>query len=340
MTNDLNGSRKLADMAFGEALERYAKPTSDTVNKPVALPADDKIERLIAEFEAAGQVDDDGQEYWFARDLQTLLGYTKWDNFLGVIERAKSACSQAGHGCDDHFAGVGKMIQLGKGAEREVEDIILSRYASYLVAQNADGRKRPVAFAQTYFAIQTRRQEVATQESQEYKPLSEDERRCLLREEMKKHNKHLSSAAKSAGVKTSVDYAVFQTEGYKGLYGGLDVPGIRRRKGLTSRQAILDHMGSTELAANLFRATQTEEKLRREGIRGKEAANRTHYDVGVKVRNTIRELGGDMPETLPAVEDVNKVSRRLQQARKAQPLLQKGTKAKRGLLPIRRSPHP
>lgn len=315
MNDESEHSRNLADMAFGEALERFAQTRPEEVTAVTPFSAsDDTIERLIADFEAAGQIDDDGNEYWFARDLQTLLGYTKWDNFLSVVARAKAACSQAGRGCDDHFAGVGKMVELGSGAEREIEDIVLSRYACYLVAQNADGRKRPVAFAQTYFAIQTRRQEIADQEAQEYQPLSEDERRCLLRDEIKTHNKHLASAAKNAGVKEGLDFAIFQTEGYKGLYGGLDVPGIRRRKRLTPRQAILDHMGSTELAANLFRATQTEEKLRRDGIKGKDAANRAHYEVGAKVRHTIKDIGGDMPETLPAQEDVKKVGRRLQKA--------------------------
>ena len=315
MTDEADRSRNLADMAFGEALQRFAQ--TDPKEGRLVTPfnaSDESIESLIAAFEAAVQTDGDNHEFWFARDLQALLGYTKWDNFLTVIARARQACAAAGHGCEDHFAGVGKMIPTGKGAEREIEDVVMSRYACYLVAQNADGRKRPVAFAQTYFAVQTRRQEIADQETQEYTPLSEDERRVLLRDEIKTHNRHLASAAKNAGVREGLDFAIFQTEGYKGLYGGLDVAGIRRRKRLTSKQAILDHMGSTELAANLFRATQTEEKLRREGIKGKEAANRTHYEVGAKVRQTIKDIGGDMPETLPAEEDIKKVGRRLQKA--------------------------
>lgn len=318
MTDDSDHSRNLADISFGEALQRFAQTKPEEVTAVTPLSAsDDTIEGLISQFEAISQVDDDGNEYWFARDLQTLLGYTKWDNFLAVIAKAKEACAQAGHGCEDHFAGVGKMVTLGSGAEREIDDIVLSRYASFLVAQNADGRKRPVAFAQTYFAIQTRRQEIADQEAQEYLPLNEDERRVLLRDEIKTHNKNLASAAKNAGVREGLEFAIFQTEGYKGLYGGLDVAGIRRRKRLTSKQAILDHMGSTELAANLFRATQTEEKLRRDGIKGKEAANRAHYEVGAKVRQTIKDIGGDMPETLPAQEDIKKVGRRLQKAIKS-----------------------
>lgn len=303
MNDDSDHSKRIAETAFDAAMQPDLSKESDGT-----------IEALIAAFEAAAQVDDEGNEFWFARDLQVLFDYAKWDNFLAVVEKAKLACQAAGRGCDDHFADVGKMISIGKGGEREIEDVVLSRYASYLVAQNADGRKKPVAFAQTYFAIQTRRQEVADQETQEYLPLSEDERRILLRNEIKTHNRHLASAAKDAGVRDGVDFAIFQSEGYRGLYGGLDVQGIRRKKGLGAKQAILDHMGSTELAANLFRATQTEEKLRREGIKGKLAANRAHHEVGAKVRQTIADLGGQMPEHLPAAEDVKKVARRLQAA--------------------------
>ncbi|TKT82764.1 DNA damage-inducible protein D [Aquamicrobium sp. LC103] len=288
---------KLAQIAFDDAFGR--QKTGKT------------IEDLISAFEEAAQSDDEGNEFWFARDLQRLLGYAKWDNFLAVVQRAREACIASGHAASDHFAGVGKMVNLGSGAAREIEDIVLSRYASYLIAQNGDARKREVAFAQTYFAIQTRRQEIADQQADEYIPLSEDERRRLLRDEIRTHNKNLASAAKNAGVREGMDFAIFQTHGYKGLYGGLDVPGIRRRKGLRASQQILDHMGSTELAANLFRATQTEEKLRKENTRGKDAANRTHFEVGAKVRQTIREIGGDMPETLPPAEDIKKVERRL-----------------------------
>lgn len=300
MSDGSERSKKLAQIAFGDAFH------------PAELTASNStIEALITAFEEAAQTDDNGNQFWYARDLQRLFNYTKWDNFLTVVERARDACVASGHATADHFAGVGKMINLGKGAEREIDDIVLSRYASYLVAQNGDPRKQEVAFAQTYFAIQTRRQELSDQEVDEYTPLSEDERRCLLRDEIKEHNKNLASAAKNAGVRDGLDFAIFQTYGYKGLYGGLDVPGIRRRKGLRASQHILDHMGSTELAANLFRATQTEEKLRKENIKGRDAANRTHFDVGAKVRQTIKEIGGDMPETLPPAEDIKKVERRL-----------------------------
>lgn len=203
------------------------------------------------------------------------------------------------------------MVSIGSNAEREITDFRLSRYACYLIAQNGDARKKPISFAQTYFAIQTRRAEIADQGEQDYVPLSEDQKRVLLRNEIKEHNKHLASAAKGAGVVRPLDFAIFQTYGYKGLYGGLDRQGIQRRKGLKGRDQILDHMGSAELAANLFRATQTEEKLRRENVRGKEAANSTHFEVGRRVRQAIHEIGGTMPENLPAAENISKVARKL-----------------------------
>jgi len=206
------------------------------------------------------------------------------------------------------------MVEIGSGAAREIENVRLTRYASYLIAQNGDSRKREIAFAQTYFAIQTRRQEIQDEDTQQYVPLSEDHKRVLLRDEIKEHNKNLASAAKGAGVVAPVDFAIFQSFGYKGLYGGLDRAGIQRKKGLKAKENILDHMGSTELAANLFRATQTEEKLRREKIRGKDSANQAHHEVGRKVRQTIKDIGGTMPENLPKAENITTVSRRLQKA--------------------------
>jgi DNA-damage-inducible protein D len=309
---DGDQSSKLAKIAFEESLRRQRQQAAAAL----LGASDSSIEELIGRFEEAAHQDEEGGQYWFARDLQRLLEYAKWDNFLAVVAKAKEACTRSGHLVEDHFADVGKMVALGSGAEREVDDIVLSRYAAYLIAQNGDPRKQPIAFAQTYFAIQTRRQEVEDSSDGEYVPLSEDERRVLLRDEIKEHNRYLASAAKNAGVREGIEYAIFQTEGYKGLYGGLDVPGIRRRKGLSPRQHILDHMGSTELAANLFRATQTEEKLRRDKVQGKEAANRTHFEVGRKVRQTIEEIGGVMPERLPPAEDIKKVSRRLNKALK------------------------
>ena len=317
MTDKPSDSSKIAGMAFGEALCRFAsaKPKEAVQAAPVGTrDGAGAIEKLIAVFEDAAQVDEDGTEFWNARDLLRLLDYTKWDNFVEVIEKAKIACKNSGQPIENHFADASKMVPLGSGAERQIEDISLTRYACYLAAQNADARKRPVAFAQTYFAIQTRRQEIRDTDEADYIPLSEDQKRVMLREEIKTHNKHLASAASNAGVIQPLDFAIFQNHGYEGLYGGLDRLGIQRKKRLTSKQNILDHMGSTELAANLFRATQTEDKLRREKIRGKTAANAAHFQVGLQVRNAIKEIGGTMPENLPPAEDVVKVARRLKKA--------------------------
>ena len=249
-------------------------------------------------FEDLKNINEYGMEFWYARDLGTVLEYTKWTNFLKVVEKAKDACRNSNIKVEDHFADVGKMVPLGSGAQREIDDIMLSRYACYLIVQNADPRKEVVALGQTYFAVQTRKQEL----QDKYEQLDEDKKRMAVRNELKEHNKKLVDAAKTAGVNTSLEYAVFQNHGYMGLYGGLKAADIHKRKKLKKSQIILDHMGSTELAANLFRATQTEEKLRRENIRGKDNANRTHFHVGAKVRQTIKELGGTMPEELPLPE--------------------------------------
>ncbi|GJE16486.1 DNA damage-inducible protein D [Methylobacterium marchantiae] len=314
MNRDRNAG-KLAEMALGKTIEDLTTNNSlEFANITNASLKDGAIERLIDCFENASQVDERGVEFWAARDLQDLLGYSKWDSFVEVIEKAKIACRSTGQAPEDHFADARKMVSIGSGAERAIPDIHLTRYACYLTAQNGDSRKKPIAFAQTYFAIQTRRQEVQDEDSSQYAPLSEDQKRLLLREEIKDHNKKLASAAKGAGVIDPFDFAVFQTFGYKGLYGGLDRNGIQRRKGLKSKQHILDHMGSTELAANLFRATQTEEKLRREDIKGKGAANAAHFEVGAKVRQAIHDIGGTMPENLPVAEDIAKVGRRLKRA--------------------------
>lgn len=265
-------------------------------------------------FERIRQVGSAGEEYWFARELAPLLEYQDWRNFVQVVEKAKIACTQSGHEVPDHFGDVTKMVQIGSSAKRPIADFRLSRYACYLIVQNGDPSKPVIANGQTYFALQTRRQELA--EASRFRKLSEDGRRLMLRGELTEHNKALTAAAKSAGVETALDYAVFQDHGYKGLYGGLGAKDIHVSKGLKRSQKILDHMGSTELAANLFRATQTEEKLRRESVQGKKQANQTHFQVGAKVRQTIADLGGTMPEKLPtpekSIKQIEREQRQLQ----------------------------
>lgn len=245
-------------------------------------------------FDSIKHIDEYGTEFWYARELQNVLEYSKWENFFNVIEKAKISCENAANDVKTNFAAVGKKVAVGAGV-REIDDVKLSRYACYLIVQNSDPRKEVIALGQTYFAVKTRQQEII----ENYSELSENQKRLAIREEIKEHNKSLAEAAQNAGVVTQKDYAVFQNKGYQGLYGGLGVQEIHDKKGLKKNQKILDHMGSTELAANLFRATQTDEKLRREKIQGKENANYTHYQVGAKVRQTIKELGGTMPEDLP-----------------------------------------
>ena len=262
--------------------------------------------KAITTFESIKRVDDNGIEYWSSRDLWKVLGYTEYRHFLPVIEKAKIACQNSSQPISDHFEDILEMVVIGSGAERPLDSIKLSRYACYLTVQNADPNKTIVAQAQTYFATQTRIAEI--QQMDAYNRLSsEDEKRLFLRSELAKHNSQLADAAKGAGVIAPRDYAIFQNHGYMGLYGGLGAKEIHERKNLKKSQKILDHMGSTELAANLFRATQTEEKLRRDHIVGKTKANRTHYEVGAKVRQTIKELGGTMPENLPVVESIKTI---------------------------------
>jgi len=262
--------------------------------------------KSLTVFEQIKRMDENGNEYWSARDLAKVLEYSEYRHFIPVIIRAKDSCLNSKHPVDDHFEDVLEMIELGKGAMREVESVKLSRYACYLIVQNADPTKEVVAQGQTYFAVQTRLHEI--QQMDEYNSLStDDEKRHFLRNEMATHNIKLAAAAKDAGVIEPIDYAIFQNHGYMGLYGGLDAKGIHKNKKLKKSQQILDHMGSTELAANLFRATQTEEKLRREEVKGKKKANQTHFEVGQKVRQTIKELGGTMPENLPVADSIKKL---------------------------------
>jgi len=262
-------------------------------------------------FEQIRRIDENGNEFWSARDMTKVLEYSEYRHFIPVIEKAKEACRNSGQNFMDHFEDYLDMIEIGKGGKRPVDSVKLSRYACYLIIQNADPSKEIVANGQTYFAVQTRIAEI--KQMDEYNYLStEDEKRLFLRNELAKHNAQLASAAKDAGVLDSKDYAIFQNYGYKGLYGGLDAKAIHTHKGLKKSQKILDHMGSTELAANLFRATQTEDKLRREQIQGKQKANQTHYQVGAKVRQTIKELGGTMPEDLPTVESIKSIEKKEQ----------------------------
>ena len=246
-------------------------------------------------FEEIKNIDEHGDEFWYARELQQVLDYSEWRNFENVIEKAKVACRNSKNSVSDHFVDVNKMIVLAKTAERDIQDYRLSRYACYLIVMNGDPRKEVIAVGQTYFAIKTRQQELIDH----YDQLSEEQKRVAIRNEMIAHNKSLAEAAQEAGVETAQEYAIFQNKGYQGLYGGLGAKEIHARKKLSKSQKILDHMGSTELAANLFRATQTDEKLRREKIKGKSKAYEAHYEVGRKVRQTIRDLGGTMPEDLP-----------------------------------------
>lgn len=268
--------------------------------------------RVLSIFEQIKQIDENGNEYWMARQLAKALDYTDFRNFTSVIDKAKQACENSEQPVSDHLVEFNEVVAVGSGATHTYPSYKLSRYACYLIVQNADPGKEVVALGQTYFAVQTRLQEI--RQMDEYNRLStEDEKRLFLRNEMAKHNTQLAAAAKDAGVITEIDYAIFQNHGYKGLYGGLDAKGIHAKKGLKKSQKILDHMGSTELAANLFRATQTEEKLKREQIKGKQKANQTHYEVGKKVRKTIEEIGGEMPENLPVEDSIKNLSAKAQE---------------------------
>ncbi|MDD2640285.1 MAG: DNA damage-inducible protein D [Arcobacteraceae bacterium] len=247
-------------------------------------------------FEDIKQTDENGNEFWYARAFAKTLEYSDFRNFLKVIEKAKKACIHSNKEVSDHLVEATEVVKGGSGVSNPYPSFKLSRYMCYLIVQNADPSKPIVANGQTYFAIQTRRQEL--KDDNDFKKLKEDEKRVYLRNELKEHNKLLVDTAYNAGVETNLDFAIFQNHGYIGLYGGLDAKAIHRKKELKKSQKILDHMGSTELAANLFRATQTEEKLKRDNIQTKSKANQTHYEVGKKVRDTIKELGGTMPEDL------------------------------------------
>lgn len=259
-----------------------------------ALTPEEETNYTESLFESIRHVNEYGQEFWYAREMQIALEYKQWRRFCNVIDKAKIACEGSGNAVSDHFADVGKIVEAG-ATHKDIGDIQLSRYACYLIVQNGDPRKKVIALGQSYFAIKTRQQELI----ENFDNLSEDQKRLAIRREMAEHNKLLVAAAKDAGVESSLDYAIFQNYGYMGLYGGMKAQDIKEHKGLKKNENILDHMGYEELAANLFRATQTEAKLRRENIQGKTNANNTHYAVGKEVRETIERLGGTMPEDLP-----------------------------------------
>ena len=244
-------------------------------------------------FEDIKHIDENEIEFWYARELMPILQYSKWENFKKVIGKAMIACENSGISAKDCFTDVRKSIISGKGKEDFIEDYKLTRYACYLIAQNGDSRKKVIALAQTYFAVQTRKQEIT---EKEYSMLTEDEKRFYQRNLTRKGNYSLNQAAKNAGVK---NFDKFHNSGYKGLYNGETADDIAKRKGLRYREDILDNMGSDELVANLFRISQTEQKLKRDNIKTEKDANKTHYDVGAKIRKTIKELGGTMPEELP-----------------------------------------
>ena len=247
-------------------------------------------------FEDIKHIDENEIEFWYARELMPILQYSKWENFKKVIGKAMIACENSGISAKDCFTDVRKSIISGKGKEDFIEDYKLTRYACYLIAQNGDSRKKVIALAQTYFAVQTRKQEIT---EKEYSMLTEDEKRFYQRNLTRKGNYSLNQAAKNAGVK---NFDKFHNSGYKGLYNGETADDIAKRKGLRYREDILDNMGSDELVANLFRISQTEQKLKRDNIKTEKDANKTHYDVGAKIRKTIKELGGTMPEELPTPE--------------------------------------
>lgn len=256
-------------------------------------------------FEQIRKINEHGQEFWSARELMSPLGYVEWRKFEGVIEKAIESCENSGQNVEDHIGGAANMIKIATGTEKEtlrqVSDYHLSRYACYLIAQNGDPRKEEIALAQTYFALQTRKQEISEQ-------ILEDSNRVLLRGEMSQHNRNLAKAAQEAGV---LNHANFQDFGYMGLYGGLRQKDIHKKKKLKPSEKILDHMSGEELGANIFRATQAAAKLRRENILGQDKANQAHYEVGKKVRKTIKELGGAMPERLPTVDNIKHAKKRI-----------------------------
>ncbi len=272
-------------------------------------------------FEDLKQVNEHGAEYWSARDLQPLLGYSQWRRFEEAIKRAMASCEESGNQSVNHFAGAGKPIPGGKGAVQVVDDFHLSRFACYLIAMNGDPRKPEIALAQQYFIVQTRRQEITDQ-------LAADKERLEIRKQTAEEFKALSGAAQQAGVQSRM-FGIFHDAGYKGLYGGMGRDKIKQRKGIPEKDNLLDRMNATELAANQFRMTQTRDKLAREGVRNEHDAIKTHEEVGKEVRDAIRRIGGTLPENIPPAEHIKQVEKRVKGAK---PKLKLDTKDEGGLL--------
>jgi DNA-damage-inducible protein D len=271
-------------------------------------------------FEEMKRVNDHGAEYWSARDLQPLLGYSQWRRFEDAVQRAITSCSQSGNEPDYHFAGAGKPITGGKGAVQVVDDYHLSRFACYLIAQNGDSRKPEIANAQKYFAIQARRQELSD-------ALAADKERLEIRKHASEEFKALSGAAREAGVQDRM-FGVFHDAGYKGLYDGLGNDAIKQRKGIAKKENLMDRMDTTELAANQFRMTQARDKLARERVNSQQQAIRTHEEVGREVREAIKRIGGAMPENIPPAEHISAVEKRI---KNTPPVLELEEKDAKGL---------
>ena len=266
----------------------------------------DAVDAVIGKLKSLQKLTKNGQPYWMARDIMAVLDYKDWRVFREVIERAKGSCENAGNFIADHFVAQPEMVEIGSGAMRERENFALSKYACYLIAMNGDVIKPEIATAQAYFVEQTYRQEAQDQ-------LTDEERRAMLRDRVRDANKRLSGAAKEAGVSSRM-FGIFHDAGYKGLYGGLGSKDIKRKKGIGEKDDLLDCIGPVELAANEFRATQAEDKLRRQNIKGETNAINTHYGVGVEVRKTIQKIGGTMPENLPAAPSIKKLKSKKSQA--------------------------